>query len=144
MAAAVEAKARPPQAPHRLIKEGRKVYLFFQSEKGQTAFQESLLCLSTGMNWICTWVTRTHTHTHWQWSISVSYSKWFLNERIELYILGMQAKVFWDYIHLQRAGYNLCSRYTFIVLFCTVYMRVMSVWISGVKVTGVSRFITTK
>lgn len=119
IAAAVEAKARPPQAPRRLIKECRRHSLFvpFKVRKGKLSRK-----VCSVYHWGTNWVTQMHAHVlaHWRWSISVSYSKWFLNEGIELYIVGTQAKVFSDYMRLQGAGCNLCSRCTFIVLFCTV------------------------
>lgn len=127
MAAAVEAKARPSQAPHHLIKECRRHSLFvpFKVRKGKLS-RKVCSVYYWGMNWVYTWVTHMHAHavTHCRWSISVSYCKWFLNEWIELYSVGMQAEVMSDYMHLQWVGYNLCSRCTFIVLFCTVWMWV--------------------
>lgn len=151
MAAAVEAKARPPQAPRRLIKECRRHGLFvpFKVRKGKLS-RKVCSVYHRGMNWAYTWVTHMHAHaaTHCRWSISVSYCKWFLNEWIELYIVGTQAKVFSDFMRLQGA-HIICAQGTLLLSYfapckcgrgCFVNLTPLFPR-SGVEVTGVSRFI---
>lgn len=149
MAAAVEAKARPPQAPRRLIKECRRHSLFvpFKVRKGKLS-RKVCSVYHWGMNWAYTWVTHMHAHavTHWRWSISVSYCKWFLNEWIELYIVGTQAKVFSDYM---RRANIICAQGTLLLSYfapckcgrgCCVNLTPFPRRLSGVMVAGVSSF----
>lgn len=125
----------------------------FQSENGASfpgtsaVFITGAWTRSTHDSLTC---TRTRTQSHWRWSISVSYCKWFLNEWIELYIIGTQAKVFSDYMRLQGANIICaqgalllsyfapckCGRGCFVNLTPSFPRR-----LSGVEVTGVSRFI---